>query len=805
MLTGSKTSFKIRQMVPEFKDKILSPSSLNSRNSRDMFGLRCLPGECVLQRAVLVKKKLCGPDGGGWLAGTLFCTHFRVAFVPEDSPPAEDNADPVLLGDHDVALASIEKVVAVGPSRTKVVTPNSSLKFIPEELVLYCRDLRVMRFLFDRLTPEVQAMEITCAIAKTYQPLKPGALSYFQKAALGSVEMKQFLSNRQQDPHVNWFEGAADWERELERTGARGWRVSAVNDRFEMATSLPQFNVVPQRVLDTELKKTFAHFSEGRIPRWCWHHPLGSDLLRMASFQNNIYHEKDDVRNLEMVLFGGQQQCVVVDLAEEMPTPADIQLAHSRLRVLCQGDISASVSVPDEKWLSTLEGTHWLDHVRSCLKKAAEVVCLLRDGHLTVILQEPEDRDLNCLVSSLVQLMSDPHARTLPGFQSLVQKEWITAGHKFLSRLNYQRDSDREESPVFLLFLDCVWQLWVQYPSRFEITGDYLLALHDSAHVPLFISFLANSQRERSRCSQRLSQSYTPVNGWREMLPRNQTPTDPPLPAVWDWALQYSQQRRAAFRIPINTPSAPGTVPNGNLNAPQPAPHEAGVAAPATQGCVFLLSRGSLTSPSHLIPWRGGGGSGSQRKSHRRAPSSSESLPAVERLLKLWTPAESAKTATVPPEHLDSQGPLLPLLLGPCVGVWRGCYLRGGQQTQVCHPAPQHPVQQLALEVQQLGDKLAQVSDGPSKATNGPLEGLPKKPEANLNQGARHTTFLFSPQRAPPPQRFAAPPRPARDSKRTFLFSRAPDANGGPGVSNQRYGPPPTARLSKNSGPSLGS
>lgn len=100
-----------------------------------------------------------------------------------------------------------------------------------------------------------------------------------------------------------------------------------------LSNSLPRFVVVPQKVLDTELKKSFAHFNEGRIPvsmlgfvghsrvwvlpsksrpfpvpnvlfqtwcvvlqRWCWRHPRGSDLLRMASFQNNIYHEKDDIR-----------------------------------------------------------------------------------------------------------------------------------------------------------------------------------------------------------------------------------------------------------------------------------------------------------------------------------------------------------------------------------------------------------------------------------------------------------------------------------------------------------------------------
>ena len=48
--------------------------------------------------------------------------------------------------------------------------------------------------------------------------------------------MKQFLSNRRRDGQMNWFESVDEWERELERCGATGWRVSTVNDRFEMST-----------------------------------------------------------------------------------------------------------------------------------------------------------------------------------------------------------------------------------------------------------------------------------------------------------------------------------------------------------------------------------------------------------------------------------------------------------------------------------------------------------------------------------------------------------------------------------------
>lgn len=63
---------------------------------------------------------------------------------------------------------------------------------------------------------------------------------------------------------------------------------------------------------------------------------------------------------------------------------------------------------------------------------------------------EEEDRDLNCVVSSLVQLMLDPHYRSLIGFQSLVQKEWVKAGHRFLDRCNHLKKNYKEEVHVEL-------------------------------------------------------------------------------------------------------------------------------------------------------------------------------------------------------------------------------------------------------------------------------------------------------------------------------------------------------------------
>nr|XP_027300305.2 myotubularin-related protein 11 isoform X1 [Anas platyrhynchos] len=541
-------------------------SAMNGERGGSRSAFPGLPGEVVLEEAAGVRLRC--REGDGSVPGTLVCTNLRVAFLaaPGHGVQPPGSVAP-LQSEHNVALPCIRKLVAGSSfTKAKVLTAASTLKFIPEELLIFCRDFRLLRFHFHENGLAPQAYRLANAIAKAREtatwPWDSGDSSSWAETKPEEEEEDEEEEEEEEGDDEEGsaptllFESLPDWEKELKRQGAAGWRVSAINERFDMAPSLPRYLWVPSGLLDHDLKRTFAHFEERRVPRLCWHHPGGSDLLRSAGFHAASEPGSEDVRCLEALLRAGHGPCVLADTAE-LPTLADIQLAHLKLWALCLHG-----AAPEEKWLSALEATRWLDHVRACLRKAVEVASLLAGRRCCVLLQEPSDRDLNCLLASLVQLLADPHARTLPGFQSLVQREWVAAGHPFPRRLGLRRGNPREEAPVFPLFLDCTWQLVRQFPAAFGFTEAFLLALHDGAFQPYCGTFLFTCQRQRGRGGpqQPRGQTYTPVNGcW-----------DPPagsrLPPVWDWALRYSPQQRARFRNPAG---GGGTLSPQNTGDPE--------------------------------------------------------------------------------------------------------------------------------------------------------------------------------------------------------------------------------------------
>uniref|UniRef100_A0A665U5Y3 phosphatidylinositol-3,5-bisphosphate 3-phosphatase n=1 Tax=Echeneis naucrates TaxID=173247 RepID=A0A665U5Y3_ECHNA len=170
-----------------------------------------------------------------------------------------------------------------------------------------------------------------------------------------------------------------------------------------------------------------------------------------------------------------------------------IRNSFQALRAVCS-------QIPDPgNWLSALESTRWLQHL-SVMLKAATLVCsaVEREGR-PVLVHCSDGWDRTPQIVALAKILLDPYYRTLEGFQVLVETEWLDYGHKFGDRCGHQENADdvSEQCPVFLQWLDCVHQLFKQFPCLFEFNEAFLVKLVQHTYSCLYGTFLCNNARER--------------------------------------------------------------------------------------------------------------------------------------------------------------------------------------------------------------------------------------------------------------------------------------------------------------------
>ncbi|ETL93447.1 hypothetical protein L917_08402, partial [Phytophthora nicotianae] len=159
----------------------------------------------------------------------------------------------------------------------------------------------------------------------------------------------------------------------------------------------------------------------------------------------------------------------------------------------------------DLSWGSRVEDTKWLSHVRRVLSGALQVARAMEAQATTVVVHCSDGWDRTAQLCGLAQLLIDAHYRTRRGFLEVIEKEWVRAGHKFQDRVapGKAEDDDDQQAPIFLQFLDCVWQIIRLYPTYFEFNERMLEAMADALFSGRYGTFLGNCERERTAWSVR--------------------------------------------------------------------------------------------------------------------------------------------------------------------------------------------------------------------------------------------------------------------------------------------------------------
>uniref|UniRef100_A0A3Q4N0Y3 Phosphatidylinositol-3,5-bisphosphate 3-phosphatase MTMR2 n=1 Tax=Neolamprologus brichardi TaxID=32507 RepID=A0A3Q4N0Y3_NEOBR len=428
----------------------------------------------------------------GALRGTVTVTNYRLFFK------SMDRDSTFML---DLPLGVVSRVERIG---------NASSRDVSYGLV--CKDVRNLRFAHKQIEDTLRK-SIFEVLMKFAFPVSNG-LQIF------AFEYGQVF------PENGWkvYDALSEYKRQ--GIPNESWRITKVNDHYELCDTYPSTLAVPVNIPDEELKRVAAFRAKGRIPVLSWIHPESQATVTRCSQPMvgvNGKRSKEDEKYLQAIMDANAQshKLFIFDARPSVNAAAnkmkgggyesedayqnaelvflDIHNIHVMRESLRKLKEVVYPNIEDSHWLSNLESTHWLEHIKLILAGALRIADKVESGKTSVVVHCSDGWDRTAQLTSLSMLMLDGYYRTIRGFEVLLEKEWLSFGHRFQLRIGHgdKNHTDADRSPVFIQFIDCVWQLTRQFPAAFEFNEYFLVTILDHLYSCLFGTFLCNSEQQR--------------------------------------------------------------------------------------------------------------------------------------------------------------------------------------------------------------------------------------------------------------------------------------------------------------------
>eukprot|EP00794_Sanderia_malayensis_P012002 gene12002-13241_t len=313
---------------------------------------------------------------------------------------------------------------------------------------------------------------------------------------------------------------------ELEKLieGSNDWRISSLNSEFKVSKTYPELVIVSKNVTDDLILKSATFRQDGRVPLLAYLNKRKVPLLRssqpLCGPQGKRCKEDERILNLIQQLHVKKgfiydtRSSSTISTHKSKGGGAESESKYAQWKKVILG-IDRYSTLPDSiaklyeacadtrsgAWLSKLESSGWLSMVESVLNAAVAIAEQLDVHEVPVLVHGDGGVDMTLVITSLVQVLLHPAHRTIRGLQSLVQREWLWAGHPFSRRnmkLGVSLSRYKGQGSVFLLFCDALHQIISQYPSSFEYNENLLCMLCKHSYASQFGTFFFNNELERT-------------------------------------------------------------------------------------------------------------------------------------------------------------------------------------------------------------------------------------------------------------------------------------------------------------------
>jgi hypothetical protein len=373
------------------------------------------------------------------------------------------------------------------------------------------------------------------------------------------------LSNNPKYQAVNGW-NVYDFNKEFLRQGVIfddqncKFKLCEINKDFKNIPTYPLLLVEPKSLSDEVILKASKHRTKGRVPTLSFYFDnktYGKDssfvsgIWRSSQFKSGILGSKsnDDIELIKAIKSLGNN-LVIFDARPYLNASAnkvkgggyedveqygndaqlifcDIENIHKAREALEKTEeiCTDKFVMTNKSFWSQFEATGWLDFIMITLKKTTEIAKLVSEGN-NVLIHCSDGWDRTPQLVAVSQVLLDPYFRTFMGFAVLIEKEFLSFGHQFAKRsgmLPKKNEGEKEISPIFLQFIDCIYQLLIQFPTEFEFNVDYLLFIAKNYNVNLFGTFMFNNEEERVKNK---AKETTP-SVWTYLLNNKETYTNP--------------------------------------------------------------------------------------------------------------------------------------------------------------------------------------------------------------------------------------------------------------------------------------